>query len=274
MKKLIALCLSVLLLVSLAACASTTGKLEKIKNKGTLIVYTDANFNPFEFTGPSGGPEGVDMEIAKAIADELGVKLEIKEAGFDSILMSLKGGKGDIAISGFTITEDRKKNVDFSDPYINSVQYLLLPEGSSLATVEDLAGRKVGVASGYTGQLLLDYEMGKDEEENDVEDYVGVLFEKGTTVNQYASAMEAVLDMNNGKIEAVVMDEYVAKNIANKNSGIAAKELRYANGDLAAEEYGVALPKGNPELLDVINTVLQRLLSENKIEQWVLQFSE
>lgn len=265
MKKLAALCLSVLLLVSLAACAGTSGsQVAQIKSKGTLVVYTDPNFAPFEFL-QSGKPVGVDMEIAQAIADELGVKLDIQTGEFDTLIMSVKAGKGDIAVSGFTITEERKESVDFSDPYINSVQYLIVPESSSLSTVEDLADLKIGVALGYTGSFLIDFEVNDEE---------GVLYGTGTTFSEYPSAMEAVLDMNNRKVDAVIMDEYVAKNIVARNQGLKTVELRYAGGDLASEEYGVVIPKGNTELLDLVNKVVKKILDENKIEEWVVQYSE
>ena len=259
----ILVCLILLTALTAAGCASATGKLEKIQSKGEMVVYTDPNFSPFEFLGAN-GITGVDIEIAKAIAAELGVKESFKEANFDSILMALKGGKGDIAISGFTITDERKKSVDFSDPYIESVQYLILPEGSAIEVMEDLAGKKIGVAKGYTGEFLIEYELGDS----------GVLRETDTEMKSYNSAMEATLDLKAGRIDAVVMDEYVAKNIVAQNSGIEAKELRYKNGELAAEEYGVAIPKGNEDLLEIINKVIQQLKTEDKIREWVVQFSE
>jgi polar amino acid transport system substrate-binding protein len=264
MKKYFAFLLVALLGLSAVGCGgATTGKLEKIQKDGKIIVYTDPNFPPFELLG-AGGVQGVDVEIAKTIAAELGVAAEFKEAEFDSILMAVKGGKGDIAVSGFTITDERKESVDFSDPYIDSVQYLILPEGSDLATMEDLADKNVGVAKGYTGQLLLEDELAEE----------GALAGTKTDVRQYNSAMEAALDLKNGRIAAVVMDEYVAKNVAAKNEGLKIKELRYANGDLASEEYGVVVPKGNPELLAKINQTIEKLKRERKIEQWVVEFSE
>ena len=275
MKKLLSILVSALLLLTLlAACQPSTsndpgsdapkGKVDQIKANGKLVVYTDPNFAPFEFL-KSNKPVGVDMEIAQAIADELGVTLEIQTGEFDTLIMAVKAGKGDIAVSGFTITDERKQSVDFSDPYINSVQYLILPEGSSLATVEDLAGKKIGVALGYTGSFVVDFEINDEE---------GVLHGTNTTFTEYPSAMEAVLDMNNGKVDAVVMDEYVAKNIIKKNQGLKTIELRYAGGDLSSEEYGVVVPKDNKDLLDVINNVVKKLLDEKKIEEWVVQYSE
>lgn len=263
MKKYISIILVLILVVSLAGCGGTKDKLASIEKAGKMVVYMDPNFPPFEFMGQNGA-EGVDVEIAKAIAEELGVEVEIQEANFDSIVMAIKGGKGDIAISGMTITDDRKKSVDFSNPYIKSVQYLILNNDSDIATMEDLAGKKIGVAKGYTGSLLIDDEINTDE---------GVLSGSGATFTEYASAMEATLDLNNNKVDCVVMDEYVAKNIAQGNDKVKTVELKYANGDLAAEEYGVVVAQGNEDLLEKINAVVKKLVDEGQIEKWIVQFA-
>jgi len=262
LKKILAFVLLCVIVFSAAGCSSATGKLEKIKDSGKMVVYTDPNFQPFEFQGAN-GVAGVDIEIARAIAAELGVDVSFTETKFDSILMAIKGGKGDIAISGFTITEERQKSVDFSDPYIESVQYMILPAGSEIALMEDLAGKKIGVAQGYTGEFLIEDEIDG-----------GVLTGTNAEIKGYNSAIDATLDLKAGRIDVVVMDEYVAKNIVSTQDGIDTKELRYKNGDLAAEEYGVAVAKGNEDLLDIINTVIKRLIEEDKIREWVIQFSE
>lgn len=254
-------------MLTAAGCASEGEKLAQIKESGKLVVYTDPNFPPFEFLGAN-GVVGVDMEIGKAIAEELGVEMVVEESEFDAILMAVKGGKGDIAITGMTIREDRKESVDFSVPYINSIQYLLLPEGSDVEFMEDLAGKTVGVALGYSGQFLMEDEMGVSDDGTE-----GVLYGKDTQLKDYNSAMEAMLDMQNGRTEAVVMDEYVAKNIAANNSGVKAVELRYLDGAIASEEYGVAVAKGNEDLLKIIDKVIKRLIDEDKIREWMIQFS-
>ncbi|MDR3278617.1 MAG: transporter substrate-binding domain-containing protein [Oscillospiraceae bacterium] len=271
MKKSLAALLAVILLLSLSACAKKT-KLEEIQSRGTLVVYTDPNFSPFEFIGGNEEVVGVDIEIAKAIAAELGVKIEIKQSDFDGLVLSLKGGRGDVVISGMTIREDRRENVDFSVPYIDSVQYLILPEGSEITVLEDLAGKNVGVAIGYTGQFLLEDELHEKVNE-DEDDADGVLARTGTVVNQYKSALDATLDLKAGRIQAVVMDEYVAKNIVANNSGITTIPLNYADGSPVSEEYGVAVPKGNEAFVEKINTVIARLIAEGRIAEWVVQFS-
>ena len=247
-----------------AACGGASGKLAKIKRSGELVVFTDPNFYPFEFPGAN-GIEGVDIEIARAIAADLGVKLTIQESRFDAIIMSIKGGKGDIAISGFTITDERKKSVDFSNPYINSIQYMILLNDSDLKVIEDLAGKRIGVAKGYTGSLLIDDEINLEE---------GALYGTGAAFTEYPSAMEASLDLQNGKVDAVIMDEHVAKNIVSVNDKLKTFELAYSDGGVAAEEYGVVVPKGNADLLARINAVIASLAEQNKIEEWVLLYSD
>ncbi|MDR2358129.1 MAG: transporter substrate-binding domain-containing protein, partial [Oscillospiraceae bacterium] len=141
LNSILALTLISALALTAASCGGSdggggSGKLEEIKKAGKLVVYTDPNFAPFEYIGDDETIVGVDIALAEEIAAELGVTLEVNSAKFDSILMALKGGKGDIAISGFTITEERRESVDFSDPYIDSVQYLILPEDSGISALE------------------------------------------------------------------------------------------------------------------------------------------
>lgn len=252
-------------LVAISSCSSTLGKLKNIQDNGEIIVYTTPNFPPFEFPGTD-GIEGVDIELAKAIAAELGAEVKIEETEFDSIIMALKGGKGDIGIAGITITDSRKESVDFSDPYIESFQYMILLEDSAIEVMENLAGKNIGVAHGYTGHFVIEYEI--DEEEG------GVLAGTGAALKEYKSAMDATLDLTAGRIDAVVMDEYVAKTIVANNSGLKAIPLKYQDGSVVTEEYGVTVAKGNEDLLEIINKVITQLKSEDKINEWLVNFSE
>lgn len=261
-KVFLLLCTAVNLII-FADCSKTGGeKLDEIKQAGKIVVYTDPNFPPFEFQGQN-GVVGVDIEIAKAIAAEIGVDMEIIEAEFDSILMAINSKKGDIAISGMTINDERRESVDFSFPYVDSIQYLILLSDSDISVMEDLAGKRVGVALGYTGQFIMEDETAE-----------GVLAGKETVITEYNSAMEAALDMQNGRIDAVVMDELVAKTIAGSDESLKAAELKYANGSIATEQYGVVIPKGNKDLCDLIDKVVKRLVDEGKIEEWIKQFEQ
>jgi len=271
LKKFIALILVCILGFTLTSCSSTTGKLAKIQKAGQIVVYTDPNFPPFEFQGAN-GIEGVDIEIANAIAQSLGVTATIQQTDFDAILMALKGGKGDIGVSGFSITPERQQSVDFSDPYIDSVQYLILPADSSVKVMEDLAGKTVGVALGYTGDGIMQDAL---LDPNPDTGSTGVLFGTNTTVKEYNSAMDATLDLQAGRIDAVVMDEYVSKNIVSQNAGLQAIELAYADGSVADDEsYGVMIPKGNQDLVDKINAVIAQLNASGQIQQWMIQYAQ
>ncbi len=261
MKKTI-LSLSLVFALLLTGCSQSSEPSEPGKLvMSELSVYTNANFPPFEYMK---GTEvvGVDMEIAKAIAEELDAELKITDADFEGIITGLASGKGDIAISGFTITAERKKEVDFSNPYINSIQYLVLPKDSAIKTMEDLAGKKVATALGYTGDLILGDEIAD-----------GVLKDKNVTKTAVNNALDGSLDVVNNKFDAMIMDEFVAKKIASENEALTAIELVYSNGTLVAEEYGVAVPKDNPELLSVVNKVIDKLIADKKIEEWVVSHS-
>ena len=263
MKKIVVLLLVFVLGMMMFGCNSTSnqGKVGEIKAAGKLVVFTDPNFPPFEFrTGEE--IKGVDIEIAKLIAAELGVELDVQASSFEGLLMSIESNAGDMAISGFTITEERQKSVDFSDPYIKSIQYLILPTDSELATMEDLAGKKIGVAKGYTGFIIIDDEI-RD----------GVLQDTGASFDIYPSAADAALDLNGGRIDAVVMDELVAKSIAAQDDGLQAVPLNYENGDPVDENYGIAIAKGNEDLVEVINSVLAKITPE-QMQAWIEEFTE
>jgi polar amino acid transport system substrate-binding protein len=236
-------------------------KLEKIKSSGKIVVFTNANFPPFEYMK---GKEvaGVDVELAKAIASELDVKLELKEADFDGLISSIAGGKGDVAISAITIDEAKKAEVDFSLPYIRSLQYLVLPKNSVICRMEDLAGKRVAAAIGYSGQIVIDKEV-----------KTGVLAGKNTVVTYVNSAVEGSLELSRGKQDALIIDEYVAKKISSENSNFVAIPLVYSNGKEISEEYGVAVSKGNEDLLEIVNGVIKKLTAQDKFEDWVVEYS-
>lgn len=181
---------------------ATDTALKDIKAKGELIMYTNAAFPPFEYLN---GEEvvGVDVDIAKEIAKSIGVKLTIKNVEFDTILASIESGKGDIGAAGISITDERKQQVDFSDKYVTSMQYIILAEDSDIKTIEDLKGKRIGVQSGTTGDLIISEETEKD----------GVLVDSKTKVMPYNNAIDASMALKSGKIDAVVIDELPAKNI-------------------------------------------------------------
>ena len=217
--------------------AAAGGLVDKIKEAGELVLLTNAQFPPYEYLGDDNQPTGVDIEIAQKIADELGVKLTVVDMDFDGLVPALNGGKGDFIAAGYTITEERQQSVDFSDEYATSNQMVIVTKDDPKvagATVEDLAGKTIGVQLGMTGDLFVSDEV------------------EGATVKQYKSAIEAGMDLANGKLDAVVVDKLPAQSIVANNDS-----LTVYDDVLTTEQYAMAVRKGeSDDLLEVINKVL------------------
>lgn len=217
--------------------AAAGGLEDKIKEAGELVLLTNAQFPPYEYLGDDNQPTGVDIEIAQKIADELGVKLTVVDMDFDGLVPALNGGKGDFIAAGYTITEERQQSVDFSDEYATSNQMVIVTKDDPKvagATVEDLAGKTIGVQLGTTGDLFVSDEV------------------EGATVKQYKSAIEAGMDLANGKLDAVVVDKLPAQSIVANNDS-----LTVYDDVLTTEQYAMAVRKGeSDDLLEVINKVL------------------
>ena len=262
MKKVLAIALAMLMLctaVSLVACQEKTG-IEKIKANGKLIVYTEAGFPPYEFICEN-ELVGVDMEIVKAIADEIGVEVEVQDVNFDTIVGAVQTGKADVGAAGITIKADRKESVDFTVPYSSTEQCVIVEAGKDIPTVEDLKGLKIGVQQGTTSDFLVEGLIKDGTLEGSEE----------TAYNTPALAAAAL-----GKIDAVVTDKLTSQIIvAGSNGKFVSGTLVRADGTPAAEveEYGIAISKDNPELLEIANKVLNKLIEEGKIDDWTEQYN-
>lgn len=272
MKKVISIILAAALTCTmLAGCSGSKYKsVDQLKKSGTLTMTTNATFPPFEYVADGGKVVGVDPDIAQAIADKLGVQLKIDNVEFNGALTAVSSGKADMAIAGITITDKRKKSMDFSDPYTTSVQYIIVKDSeNSIKTIEDLAGKKIGVQLGTTGDLICTDEVNgyKDEDKKDVK---GVLQDTNAKVVTYKSSLEAALDMQNGNVDAVIIDALPAQNIVQANSGLKCFELVYKDGSNTQEQYAIAVAKGNEELLKVINEVLAELKTNGKLDEFIL----
>lgn len=269
-----------LVALSFTACGGDTEKkdlLARVKEAGVLKMSTNAQFPPFESTGDNGKVVGVDVDIAQAIADKIGVKLEVKDGEFNAIISELQTGKSDIGAAGMTITEERSKQVDFSDSYFTSIQYIITKEGAGIQTIEDLGGKRVGVQLGTTGDIIMDeanngaFEDGKKVSE-------GVLESNPATVSQMKSAIEATQDLINGRLDAVVIDKLPAENLVKQNSGkgLTTFELVFKDGSKTDEQYAIAVPKGEDaqSLLKVINEVIAELKANGKMEQFIIEHTK
>ena len=236
----------------------TSGENEDGSN--TIVMYTNAEFAPFEyFEGEK--IAGVDVDIAQEIAKNLGKELVVKHIDFDSLIPSLVEGKADFVAAGMTITPEREESVDFSIPYVESVQNIISMKDAELKTMEDLKGKKIGVQLGTTGDLSVTDAINLEE---------GALNGSGAEAKRYGSALEAAQDLLIGRIDAVVIDKLTAEEIVKNNAD---KLITYMFGEIS-EFYGIAVEEGNKELLDSINATLQKLLDEGKIEEFIANHSK
>lgn len=224
-----------------------------------LVMYTNAEFAPFEYFE---GEEivGVDVDIAKAIAEDLGKELTVKHTDFDSLLPSLVTGKADFVAAGMTINPEREDEVDFSIPYVESIQNIISAKDDELKSMEDLKGKKIGVQRGTTGDISVTDAIDKED---------GDLYGSGAEIKTYSSPLEASQDLIVGRIDAVVIDKLTAEEIVKNNSD----KLQTVEFGEISEHYGIAVEKGNTELLDSINKTLEKLIDEGKIEEFISNHS-
>lgn len=232
-----------------SAEAAETEAAETEAAGGVLVMATNAEFPPYEYHD-GGEIVGIDAEIAKAIAGELGMELEIEDIAFDSIIPEITSGKADMGLAGMTVTEDRKQSVDFSDTYAKASQKVIVKEDSEIASPDDLAGKIVGVQLGTTGDI-----------------YVSDLEADGTTVERYNKGFEAVQALSQGKIDAVVIDGEPAKTFVAQTEGLKILEESFTD-----EEYAIAVKKGNTELLDKINGALKTLKENGTLDEIVAKY--
>jgi ABC-type amino acid transport substrate-binding protein len=231
------------------------GSIDVLKD-GTLTVGTNAAFPPFEYIGDDGKPDGFDIALINAIGDRLGVKVEVSDMEFDSLVSSI-GSKIDVAIAGMTITDERKQSVDFSEPYYDATQFVLVPAGSAIKTADDLKGKKIGTQLGTTGDSIA----------SEIE---------GATDSAYDKAVDAVNDMNNGKVDCVIIDKNPAEVFAAQFPD-KVTALDGSGFGFDVEQYGIAMPKGDTALCTAINAALESLKADGTFakleEQYITNYS-
>ncbi len=235
------------LTVILAICAMTVLCACSSKSSDKIVMATNAAFPPYESVE---GSEivGIDPEIAKLIADDLGKELVIEDMAFDSIIAAVQTGKADIAMAGMTVTEDRKQNIDFSDPYTEAAQVIVVKTDSSVASPDDLTGKTIGVQIGTTGDIYAE----------DIED---------ATIERYSKYFEAINALIQGKIDAVIVDREPAKVFVNENA-----ELKLIDKEFTVEEYAIGVSKENTQLLNDINASLKKLKDSGKIDEIINKY--
>ena len=228
--------------------AGGSSKLDAIKAKGTLVMGTNAEFPPFEYRDDKGEIDGFDVAVAKEIAKEIGVELKIEDMAFDSLINALKSGKVDFVAAGMSVTPERQENVDFSDQYYTASQKIIVrKDNTEIKGKDDLEGKRIGVQEGTTGDL----------EASEITD----------KISRFKKGIDAVMDLKNGKIDAVIIDANPAKVFVDKND-----DLMILDEQFMEEDYAIAVDKGNKELLDVINKVISDLKKSGKFDELVEQY--
>ena len=237
----------VLLACTLTACGSSA--------KGGKITFgTNAEFPPFEYVTSEGvidQYDGIDMAIAKSIAEQNDMTLVVENMEFDSLLVALQNGQIDAVIAGMTATDERRETVDFSTPYYTATQVMIVKEDSDIASAADMADKKICVVQGYTGEVCVN-DMG----------YPYEAFKKGT---------EAVMELVNGKCDVVVIDSATAQKYVSDNEGLKIVEDASA---FESEEYAIAVQKGNTELLDKINKSIEAMLADGTVNELAVKYTE
>ena len=262
MKKIICLALAVLMIAATMVVFSACSKEEE------LVMATNAAFPPYEYKDDNGEFAGIDVEIAQAIAEKLGMKLKIEDVDFDTIVAGVESGKFTMGMAGMTVTEERKQSVNFSTTYAKGIQVVIVKEGSTITAADDFfnldeegnwvslkdASVKVGVQQGTTGDIYAssapeDWGFGEDN------------------VIRYKTGADAIQALKEDKVAAVIIDNEPAKAFVAANAGLKILEATYAD-----EDYAICVNKENTELLEKINQALKELKEEGKLDEIVNKY--
>ena len=234
----------------MTACGSSSSK----KNSNTLVMATNATFPPYESVS---GDDivGIDVDIANAIAKKLGKKLKIEDVSFDSIIAGVQNDKYDFGMAGMTVTDERKKNVDFTESYAKAVQVVIVKEDSDIKSIDDISSKnKIGVQQGTTGDI-----------------YASDTVENGgygeDAVMKYNSGPDAVQALLSDKVDCVIIDNEPAKAYVAANQG-----LKILDSSFADEEYAICVKKGNSQLKNDINKALKELKDDGTIDKIVSKY--
>ena len=237
MKKYLALLLAAIMALSLAACASTAKTEDAASTSGKLTMATEATFPPYEYYDGD-AIVGIDVEVAQAIADKLGMELEVTDIAFDSIIPGVQTGKYDMGMAGMTVTDERKEQVNFSDSYATGVQVVIVKDDSPITSV-----------AGTTGFIYAT---------SDIED-AGL-----GTVKSFGKTTDAVEALKNGQVDCVILDNEPAKALVAANEGLHILDTEYA-----VEDYAIAIAKENTDLLEKVNKALAELTADGTLQSIV-----
>jgi polar amino acid transport system substrate-binding protein len=254
MKKLFLGAMALLAAVTLVACGSKKDAYESIKENKKLVVAVSPDYAPFEFKTLVDGKDqvvGSDIKLAQAIADELGVKLEVTTMSFDNVLSSLQSGKADLAISGISVTAERKKTFDFSDPYYETQNAIIVrkDQESTYSSLDAFKGKKVAIEEGLAKKQL-----------------------KDSTVVSLTAMGEAINEVKSGQVDAVDLEKPVAEGYVAQNPdlALASVALKVDDGDAKA----VAMAKGNDKLKEAVNKVIKKLKDNGTYDEYIKDASK
>ena len=249
-KKLVALIMTFVATMSMmTGCGTAKAAEGKGKTEGELIMATNATFPPYEFV-ENGEYQGIDVEIAEKIAEELNCQLVIEDVDFGSIIAGVESGKYDMGMAGMTVTDERKKSVNFSDTYAVAVQSVIVPVGSDIKSIDDISSdTKIGVQQDTTGDIYATEDYGDD------------------AIVRYKTGPDAVQALASGKVDCVIIDREPAKAYVAANNGLQLLDSAYAE-----EEYAICVAKENDELLSKINGALEKLKADGTIDEIVSKY--
>ena len=271
MKKLSAMLMAGAMMMSLAACGSSASSAssEAVSSEaassevassaasseaasaaelttvtpGKLTMSTNAAFPPYESTDDNGNFVGIDIDVAAAIAEKLGLELQVDDMDFDAALLAAQNNQSDMVMAGVTVTEDRQLVMDFSDSYATGIQSIIVKEDSDVATPDDLADKMIGTQRGTTGYIYCSDDFGDEH------------------VTPYDDGLTAVQALVNGQVDAVVIDNAPAKEFVAANPGLKILDTAYAE-----EDYAIGVAKGNTAMLDAINGALEELKNDGTLQ--------
>ena len=269
MKKLSAMLMAGAMMMSLAACGSSASSAssEAVSSEaassevasasseaasaaelttvtpGKLTMSTNAAFPPYESTDDNGNFVGIDIDVAAAIAEKLGLELQVDDMDFDAALLAAQNGKSDIVMAGVTVTDERLKVMDFSDTYAEGIQSIIVKEDSDIASPDDLADKMIGTQRGTTGYIYCSDDFGDEH------------------VTPYDNGLTAVQALVNGQVDAVVIDNAPAKEFVEANPGLKILDTAYAE-----EDYAIGVAKGNTAMQNAVNAALEELKNDGTLQ--------
>lgn len=249
MKKLLSIILVLAMIVLSCTACSGSGNVtaETIKKKGQLVIASSPDFPPFEELKSSGAVEGIEIDIMNLLCQDLGVELKIEQMDFDSVLPGIQAGKYDVGVSGISVTDQRKKNVLFTDPYCLAAQAIVVTKDSPIKSKADLAGKTVSVQTGTTAESFC--------------------MAEGYNVNSYQANSDAENAVLQGKVDAWVIDDLTAADMVKVYNADNGEELIILPDAMTTEPYAFALKFGSEELVETLNASLKKLVEDGTIAE-------